>query len=129
MLPAIVPNLYPLVSQFKTLFKANGYYEKVYLWFFNQFILKADFTRDQQAMIEVVIVLKEALQSSVVKVGMAETGKYKGSQGERVTAGNVLIVVQNLLAAHGNSLLQSNSLDFFNEIGALCLQLLPNIDQ
>lgn len=114
MLPAIVPNLYPLVSQFKTLFKANGYFEKVYLRFFNQFVQKADFTRDQQALIEVIIVLKEALQSSVGKIAMAETGKYKGSQGERVTAGNVLIVIQNLLAVHGNSLLQSNSLDFFN---------------
>lgn len=114
VLPAIVPNIYPLVSQFKTLFKANGYYEKVYLRFFNQFVLKADFTRDQQALIEVIIVLKEALQNSVGKIGMGETGRYKGSQGERITAGNVLIIIQNLLAVHGNNLLQSNSLDFFN---------------
>jgi hypothetical protein len=64
-----------------------------------------------------------------MKVSIAENGKYKGSQGERVTVGNILLILQNVLAIHGNNLFQSNSLEFFNEIGSLCLRLLPNVDQ
>jgi hypothetical protein len=129
VVPSISPALHPLVPQFITLFKANGYFEKVYMRFFNQFALKADFQRDQQPLVEIIIVLKDTLLNCLTKVFLAENSKYTGSQQERITLGNTLIILQNILAAHGTSLLNANSLDFFNEIGAICLRLLPNLDQ
>jgi hypothetical protein len=129
VLPSIVPELHSLVPQFRALFSTNGYYEKIYLRFFNQFALKADFTRDQQSLIDVIIAMKDALQNSINLISFGENGKYKGTQSERITAGNILIILQNILAVHGNNLVQSNSLEIFDEIGALCLRLLPNVDQ
>jgi hypothetical protein len=76
-----------------------------------------------------MIVLKDALLNCLTKVALAENGKYTGTHEERKLLGNILIIVQNLLAVHGTSLINANSLDFFNEIGSICLRLLPNADQ
>ncbi len=65
VIPSIVPQIHPLVPQFIDLFKANGYSEKIYLRFFNQFILKASFTNDKEPLIQIIIVLKDALLRSI----------------------------------------------------------------
>jgi hypothetical protein len=65
VIPSIVPQIHPLVPQFIDLFKANGYCEKIYLRFFNQFILKASFTNDKEPLIQIIIVLKDALLRSI----------------------------------------------------------------
>lgn len=68
MIPSIVPSLHPLVPQFIDLFKANGYFEKTYLRFFNQYSIKADFSRDQASLIEIIVALKDGLLNSIMKV-------------------------------------------------------------
>lgn len=78
--------------------------------FFNQFALKADFQNDQKSLIDIIIVLKDALLNHVNKVSIQENGKLSGTQPERVSLSNILIVIQNILAMHGTNLMQVNSL-------------------
>lgn len=129
VISTIAPALHTFVPQFITLFKNNGYFEKVYLRFFNQFAIKADFQRDQQPLIDIMIVLKDALLNCLSKVALSDNGKYTGTHEERKLLGSILIIIQNVLAVHGTSLISANSMDFFNEIGSICVRLLPSSEQ
>lgn len=84
--------------------------------------------RDQSVLLETIVILKNALLSSVMTVSNPAE-KFKGTQQEKVNLGNILIVTQHILAIHGNNLLLAQSYEYFNEIGSLCLRLLPIKEQ
>jgi hypothetical protein len=126
----IVPEVHPYLRRYIEAFRAGKYAEKVYLKFFNQFLLKCDFSRDVVEVITIIITLKDALLQAVNKVYDYTENKLKALPHFRLALSNTVIVLQNVIALFGTSLVASNNLDFFHEVSSLCIRLLPrNADQ
>jgi hypothetical protein len=66
----LLPEIYKYVDQFIVVFKDtnSSYSEKIYFRFFNQFLTKANFERNQLQIIKVIVVLKDSLLYSLTKL-------------------------------------------------------------
>ena len=125
VLPIIPPAMHPLAYEFLSLFKKGGYTEKVYFRFINQFVFRGNFATDKEVLIQCIIAVKDALLTSVMKLA---DRKRKVGQSDKLCASNAMLVMQNILALHGTSLLGENCLELFDEVGSLCVRLLPKAD-
>lgn len=95
-LPGLIPEFYPIIQKFVKNFQLNGSYEKIYLRFFNQILLKANFDRDLPIIMEVVVSIKNAFFQNLMKL-FGEGTKMKGTQVQRLTVANLILIVQNII--------------------------------
>ena len=68
----------------------------------NEFIFKANFINDKEPLIQCIVSVKDAMLASVIKIA---DRKRKVGASDKICAGNSMLVMQNILALHGNSLL------------------------
>ena len=74
--------------------------------------MKANYVRDQSSLVLIFITLKDGLLHNIMSGKAIDTVKNKSSL--RLAVANILVILQNMIANHGNGLLQSNSTEFFN---------------
>lgn len=131
------PEIYRYVAQFIAVFKDtnSNYTDKIYFRFFNQFLTKANFERDQDEIIKVLVVLKDSVLQSLSKLTQKKISrskkeyKIKPLQHFRLALCNALLVIQNAIAYFGTHLIKIGSKQFFEEISSLCVRILPESAQ
>jgi hypothetical protein len=95
-LQGLVPEFYPIIQKFVKNFQLNGSYEKIYLRFFNQILIKANFDRDLSIIMEVVVSIKNAFFQNLMKL-FGDGAKMKGTQVQRLTVANLILIIQNII--------------------------------